>query len=151
MRRGRKDGCAEQTHKPSKPINFVTPPSTMNTATAKFTMRLHTQISPEPSNPQLCPSQPRSLAASSPGRTHKMSEKSMLADGSERCGNRSLTGGWGKMEETARRNGRVKMTLCRGWMMGRVAHARGRKLARAGVTAKPLGCACWGRHRDRAR
>jgi hypothetical protein len=33
-------GCARQTYKPSKPINFVTPPRMMKTATAKFTMRL---------------------------------------------------------------------------------------------------------------
>jgi hypothetical protein len=34
-----------QTHKSLKGNNFATPPRTMNTATAKFTMRLHTLIS----------------------------------------------------------------------------------------------------------
>ena len=65
MRRGPRGGCVGQTHKPSKPINFVTPPSTMKTATAKFTMRLQTTLAPVHRRIAL-PLQRRSLAGSLP-------------------------------------------------------------------------------------
>jgi len=54
-----------------------------------------------------------------------------------------LTGCGGKMDETTRCNGRAEKTLCRGWMMEVLRGVGGRKLARAGATAKALVCAYW--------
>jgi len=62
------------------------PPRTMNTATAKFTMRLHIvslYITQE--------TQTQGDFARLPSSTYKISEKSMAE--SLRCGNRSLTTG----------------------------------------------------------
>jgi hypothetical protein len=76
-----------KTHKSSNGNNFATPPRTMNTATAKFTMRLKTP----PTVSKRLPRNAFSCLGSVAQPTHKISEKSMAEDELAKCGNRSLT------------------------------------------------------------
>jgi hypothetical protein len=71
-------GSHRRTHKSLNGNNFATPPRTINTATAKLTIRLCFPLASQPI---------QSFCLSS--QTHKMSEKSMAGE-LARCGNRSL-------------------------------------------------------------
>lgn len=81
--------ACKETHKSLNGSSFATPPRTMNTATAKFTMRLakcqQIRHSLNGSRESFC----LSFHVSA---THKISEKSMVGE-LARCGNRSLTTG----------------------------------------------------------